>query len=279
MNIASDIVSMNVECALAEDVGCGDLTAALIPSNAVTCAHVLCREDAVLSGQAWFDEVFQQLDSNITIEWSADDGDAIAAGSIICRLTGLARPLLTGERTALNFLQTLSGTATLTRQFVEAIKTTDVKILDTRKTIPGLRQALKYAVRCGGGDNHRMGLYDGILIKDNHIHAAGSLKSAIDIAHSATTKGVLIEVEVENLEMLADALNAGAKRILLDNFTVKELRQAMRKNTGGAKLEASGNVNLDNIRIIAETGVDYISVGALTKNIRAIDLSMGFDVA
>ncbi|HEC12449.1 MAG TPA: carboxylating nicotinate-nucleotide diphosphorylase [Acidiferrobacteraceae bacterium] len=277
--MACSIVSVNVERALAEDVGHEDLSAALIPANAVACAHVLSRENAVLCGQAWFNEVFRQLDADITIEWSAKDGDEIAAESTICRLTGLARPLLTGERTALNFLQTLSATTTLTRQFVEAIKTTDAKVLDTRKTLPGLRQALKYAVRCGGGNNHRMGLYDGILIKENHIHAAGSLSAAIDLALSTTTKGVLIEIEVENLEMLSDALNAGATRILLDNFTIDELRQAVQKSTGSAKLEASGNIGLDNIRTVAETGVDYISVGALTKNIRAIDLSMRFEGA
>ncbi|NOZ09935.1 MAG: carboxylating nicotinate-nucleotide diphosphorylase [Gammaproteobacteria bacterium] len=276
--MAADIVFADVKHALAEDVGHGDLTAALIPANAMSSAQVLCREDAVLSGQAWFDEVFHQLNNDITVEWLANDGDGIAAGSIICRLTGLARPLLTGERTALNFLQTLSGTATLTRQFVSAIKTTDARVLDTRKTPPGLRQALKYAVRCGGANNHRMGLYDGILIKENHIHAAGSLRAALDLAHATAAKGTLIEIEVEDLEMLCAALNAGATRILLDNFTIDELRQAVQKNTSDAKLEASGNISLDNIRTIAETGVDYISVGALTKNIRAIDLSMGFDV-
>jgi len=271
------VVQEDVARALAEDVGGGDLTAALVPTDKEVRAHVLCREDAVLCGSAWFDEVFLQLDGSITVDWHFSDGDAVAASSILCHVTGAARPMLTGERTALNFLQTLSGTATSTRQYVNAIRGTRARVLDTRKTLPGLRRAQKYAVRCGDGENHRMGLYDGILIKENHIEAAGSLGAAIQLALETAPKEVFVEVEVEDLEMVREAIGAGASRILLDNFSIEDLAKAVAESSGRARLEASGNITLDTIRSVAETGVDYISIGGLTKHVRAIDLSMRFD--
>jgi len=269
-----DILSRVIQ-ALDEDVGSGDLTAALVPENAQARAQVVTRETAVLCGTDWFDAVFAQLDPSVHVTWTAQDGDPVRADQLLCTVEGPARSVLTGERAALNFLQTLSGTATLARRYADAIAGTGCRVLDTRKTVPGLRMAQKYAVRCGGGHNHRMGLYDGILIKENHIAAAGSIAAAVGTAraHAGT---VPVEVEVENLIQLEEALAAGADIVLLDNFTPDLLRQAVAITAGRAKLEASGGITLDNIRAMAETGVDYISVGALTKDVRAVDLSMRF---
>ena len=272
-----ETIAAQVRAALAEDVGTGDRTAALIPADATGRAHVVCREAAVLSGTAWVDEVFRQIDPRVAIEWLAHDGDAIAPNQTLCRLTGPACSLLTGERAALNFLQTLSGTATLARRWADAVAGTGARILDTRKTIPGLRLAQKYAVTCGGCHNHRIGLYDAVLIKENHIAAAGSVTAALHAA-VASAAGLEIEIEVETLEQLREALVAGARRILLDNFPLERLREAVAIAAGRARLEASGGVTLDTVRAIAETGVDDISVGALTKDVRAVDLSMRFDL-
>jgi nicotinate-nucleotide pyrophosphorylase (carboxylating) len=258
---------------LAEDLGAGDLTAGIVPESEWAVARVLTREAMVLCGSEAFDGVFRRLNEHITVAWHYADGQAVEAGSVLCELEGPARGLLTGERTALNLLQTLSGTATLARRYSQAVQGTGCTVLDTRKTLPGLRRAQKYAVRCGGCANHRMGLYDGILIKENHILAAGSITAAVQAAQ-ALNAGVTIEVEVENLEQLQEALAAGVQRILLDNFTLAAMGEAVALNAGRAKLEVSGNVTLDNIRAIAATGVDYISVGALTKNVQAVDLSM-----
>lgn len=258
---------------LAEDIGPGDLTASIIPAEARAVAVVTTREAMLLCGQAWFAGVFEQLDPSIKLRWQADEGALVAANQPLCLLEGPARALLTGERTALNLLQTLSATATLAHRYAEAVKGTRVRILDTRKTLPGLRDAQKYAVRCGGCHNHRVGLYDGILIKENHILSAGSITHALQAAQ-ALGAGVMIEVEVETLDELAEALAAGARRVLLDEFSLSQMREAVVLTQGRAELEVSGSVTLDNLREIAETGVDYISVGALTKNVRAIDLSM-----
>ncbi len=276
MDLPPDIAA-TVRQALAEDVGRGDLTAGLIPAGRVARAQVIAREDAVLCGTAWFDEVFRQLDTRVHVEWNARDGDVVHANQVLCALEGPARALLTGERTALNFLQTLSGTATVTRRYVEAVRGTKATVLDTRKTLPGLRTAQKYAVRCGGGQNHRLGLYDAILIKENHIAAAGSVAAAVGAARSTAPAGTAIEVEVEDLAQLNEALVAGADRLLLDNFSLKRLREAVQAAAGRARLEASGGITLDNIRAVAETGVDCISIGALTKHVRAVDLSLRFD--
>jgi nicotinate-nucleotide pyrophosphorylase (carboxylating) len=270
-------IAVTVASALAEDVGAGDLTAALIPAAARAHGTVISREAATLCGCAWFDEVFRQLDRAVQIEWLAHDADQIAPNQTLCKLRGPARALLTGERTALNFVQTLSATATVTRQFADAVAGTACRILDTRKTIPGLRLAQKYAVRCGGGTNHRVGLFDAILIKENHIVAAGSIAAAA--AHARQIAGTrMVEVEVENLDELQQALAADIDRVLLDNFTRADMLQAVRLNTArqGRKiaLEASGNMTLQTVRSVAETGVDFISVGSLTKRVRAVDLSM-----
>jgi nicotinate-nucleotide pyrophosphorylase (carboxylating) len=274
-------IGPGVAAALAEDVGAGDLTASLIDEDAVVGAQIIARESVVLCGEAWVDEVFRQLDENIIIDWYIGDGSRAEANDVICKLVGPARALLTGERTALNFLQTLSSTATTTADYVAAIEGTGAKVLDTRKTIPGLRHAQKYAVKCGGGMNHRVGLFDAILIKENHIKSAGSITAALQRA-GETAGEVLIEVEVENHDELLEALDAGAARILLDNFSLDQLREAVATNSSygivGAELEASGNISLDTIRAVAETGVDYISTGAITKNIRAADLSMLFKI-
>jgi nicotinate-nucleotide pyrophosphorylase (carboxylating) len=268
-----------VRQALREDIGNGDLTAELIAANTKANAHAITREDAILCGTAWFDEVFHQLDSTVAIEWQAKDNDATRSGQTICRVRGPARSVLSGERTALNFLQLLSGTATQTRRYVDAVNGTHAKILDTRKTLPALRNAQKYAVTCGGGYNHRMGLYDGILIKENHIVAAGSITQAVRQAKATAPAGLMIEVEVENLEQIREALTAGAERLLLDNFDLDSLYAAVKETQGRAKIEASGGITLDNIRAVAETGVDYISIGALTKDVIAVDYSMQFDAA
>ena len=264
-----------VVLALAEDVGDGDLTTALIPEDAQAEAAVISREHAVLCGAAWFDAVFRQLDPRIHIEWRAADGDRIEPDQLLCTLHGPARALLTGERTALNFLQALSGTATLARRYADLVAGTGATILDTRKTLPGLRLAQKYAVRCGGCQNHRIGLFDAVLIKENHIMAAGSITNAIATARRLHP-GVTVEVEVENLTELEEALAARPDIVMLDNFELATLAEAVRITAKRVKLEASGNVNFDTVRAIAETGVDYISIGGLTKDVRAVDLSMRF---
>jgi nicotinate-nucleotide pyrophosphorylase (carboxylating) len=274
---AHDAIAAQVRAALAEDVGTGDRTAALIPADATGRAHVVSREAAVLCGTAWVDEVFRQLDPRVAIEWLAKDAGAIAPGQTVCRLAGPARSLLTGERAALNFLQTLSGTATLARRWANTVAGTGARILDTRKTIPGLRLAQKYAVTCGGCHNHRVGHYDVVLIKENHIAAAGSVTAALQAAQREAA-GLEIEIEVETLDQLREALAAGARRVLLDNFSRERLREAVAITAGRARLEASGGVTLETVRAIAETGVDDISVGALTKDVRAVDLSMRFDL-
>jgi len=266
-----------VAIALAEDVGDGDRTAMLVDAVEVVGATIVAREPLVLAGQPWVDEVFAQLDDSVLIDWYIADGHSADADDVIAKLVGPARALLTGERTALNFLQTLSATATTTALYVAAVADTDCVILDTRKTLPGLRLAQKYAVTCGGGQNHRIGLFDAILIKENHIKAAGGIKAALDKARK-TGEEVLIEVEVENHDEFLEALDAGAERILLDNFAVEDLKQAVEANDrygyAAAELEASGNITLESIRDIAATGVDFISTGALTKNVAAVDLSM-----
>ncbi len=267
-----------VKCALNEDIGTGDLTADLIPPDTRARAHVLCRERATICGRPWFDEVFHQLNADIHIEWHCEEGDAVDADTRVCSLDGPARELLTGERTALNFLQTLSATATLTRRYAQMIAHTGARVLDTRKTLPGLRLAQKYAVLCGGGKNHRLGLYDAILIKENHIMAAGSITRAVTSARAQHTD-TRIEVETENLGEFDEALAAGADIIMLDNYSLDDMREAVRRNAGRTKLEASGGVGPDTLVAIAETGVDYISVGALTKDIKAVDLSMRFEPA
>ena len=271
------IIFKNVAYALAEDVGNGDLTAALVDVDAVAGATIIAREPLVLAGHIWASEVFRQLDESIQVDWYVEDGQSAEPDDVICKLVGPARGLLMGERTALNFLQTLSATATTTAAYVAAIEGTGARVLDTRKTLPGLRLAQKHAVRCGGGENHRAGLYDAILIKENHIKSAGSISAALQRAQQMSPE-VLIEVEVESLQELREALDASAARILLDNFSVADLREAVAINNEygyvGAELEASGNVTLETIRDIAETGIDFISIGALTKNVSAIDLSM-----
>lgn len=277
--LLSDI-RRSVTQALAEDIGDGDLTAGLIPASSRINATIITRQNMTLAGQEWVDEVFRQLDSGIQIDWHYADGNRLEAGAIICSLGGPARPVLTGERTALNFLQTLSATATETARYVQAVTGTKCKILDTRKTIPGFRLAQKYAVRCGGGINHRIGLFDAILIKENHIMSAGSIANAVESARTLHA-GTPVEVEVESVEELREALSAGAERILLDNFSIELLAKAVAINrvegSPPALLEASGNMGLGNIATVAATGVDFISVGALTKNIAAVDLSMRFE--
>ncbi len=269
------VIRESVQRALAEDVGSGDRTARLVPEMAHLDATVIAREEAVLCGQAWFDAVFEALDPRIKIEWEAEDGQRVQPNQTLCMLRGPARSMLTGERTALNFLQTLSGTATLARRYADAAAGTGATVLDTRKTIPGLRVAQKYAVRCGGCRNHRIGLYDGILIKENHIHAAGSITAALAVARREAF-GLPVEVEVENLDEVKEALAANADILLLDNFSFEQLRAAVAINDGRARLEASGNVSLTTLREIALTGVDYISVGALTKDLHAVDLSLRY---
>ena len=266
--------------ALAEDVGTGDLTAALVPAGRQGRATVITREAAVLCGRPWFDEVFRQLDPAVRVDWDAAEGADVVPGQVLCRLQGPARALLTGERTALNFLQTLSATATVTRHHVTLVAGLGCRILDTRKTLPGLRRAQKYAVLCGGGTNHRMGLYDGILVKENHIMAAGSIAAAVAAARAAGAS-VPVEVEVETLDELRQALDAGADMALLDEFSLDDMRAAVAMSRshprGPIKLEASGNVSRETLRATAETGVDFVSIGSLTKHVRAVDLSMRFE--
>jgi nicotinate-nucleotide pyrophosphorylase (carboxylating) len=266
---------MQVRLALEEDVGSGDRTAALIPENAESSFQVICRERAVICGSEWFDETFRQLDTGIEVRWAIADGDSVRAGTVVCELQGNTRALLTAERTALNYLQTLSGTATLARSYADAVAGTGVRILDTRKTLPGLRLQQKYAVACGGCHNHRIGLYDAILIKENHITAAGSIAAAVESAHKQAPD-LEIEIEVESLAEMEEAIAAGARRILLDNFSLEQLKEAVKANEKRARLEASGGVSLQRIRVLAETGVDDISVGGLTKDVTAVDFSMRF---
>lgn len=268
-------LSETVARALAEDVGSGDVTAELLPTDAHSRARVISREHAVLCGRAWFDEVFRQLDPSVRVDWHVADGATIAPGDPLCELAGPTRALLTGERTALNFLQTLSGTATTARRYAEAVAHTRARVLDTRKTLPGLRSAQKFATRCGGCRNHRMGLYDLVLVKENHILAAGSIAAAVEAARRLFPE-LEVEVEVENLSELDQALAAGADIVLLDNFDLPGLRAAVQRAAGRARLEASGNVDLENVSAFAETGVDYVSAGSLTKHVRAVDLSMRF---
>lgn len=275
-----DEIARNVQQALAEDVGTGDLTASLIPDEKALGASVISREDAVLCGVQWFEACFLTLASDTTIDWFARDGDFVQAGQKLCEIKGNARALLTAERSALNFLQLLSAVATQTKHYVDAIAGTKAIIVDTRKTLPGLRMAQKYAVTCGGGVNHRIGLYDGILIKENHIRAAGGIKPALSKAQEIAPVGVFIQIEVESLQELQEALAAGATMVLLDNFTLDQLRDAVtltrERSSERVILEASGNIALNNVRQVAETGVDRISIGGLTKSIQAIDLSMRF---
>ncbi len=268
-----EAVLLNTAAALAEDIGPGDLTASLLPAGLKARARVISREAAVLCGKAWFEACFHALDTEAVIRWQVQEGEAIQPDQLLCDIEGNARALLSAERPALNFLQTLSGTATITRHYADAIQGTGTVVMDTRKTLPGLRLAQKYAVRAGGGANQRTGLFDGILIKENHILAAGGIAQVLQAAF-ALDAGVPIQIEVENLDELNQALAAGARLVLLDNFGLDELRQAVALANGRAVLEASGNITLDNIRAVAETGVQRISVGSLTKHMRAVDLSM-----
>jgi nicotinate-nucleotide pyrophosphorylase (carboxylating) len=273
LHLAAEI-DRNVAAALVEDIGGGDLTALLTPGGRQSIGTVISRQDAILAGQAWFDACFHQLDPAVEITWSANDGARIEAGQVLCRIEADTRALLTAERAALNFLQMLSGVATTTRRYVDAVAGTKARIVDTRKTLPGLRLAQKYAVRCGGGANHRLGLYDGILIKENHIIAAGGIPQALERARQLAHDGVFIQVEVETLAQLAQALDCGATMILLDNMDAAQMREAVALTAGRAKLEASGGIRLQTVRAIAETGIDRISIGGLTKDLRAIDLSL-----
>ncbi len=275
MNIASEI-ERNVAAALAEDVGGGDWTARLTPTSRVGRASVICRSAATIAGRPWFDAVFRSLDNQVNIAWQVEEGQPVAPNTPLCTVSGNARALLTGERAALNFLQMLSAVATATRHYVDAVAGTRAAILDTRKTLPGLRVAQKYAVKTGGGMNHRMGLYDGILIKENHIAAAGGVSAAMAEAQRTAPAGVWIQIEVENFTQLDEALAAGATLILLDNMSTAQMREAVNRTAGRAKLEASGGISIGNVREIAETGVDRISIGALTKDVKAVDLSMRF---
>lgn len=267
-------IEANVSAALAEDLGSGDLTAELIPADRRAVATLVTREDAILCGLPWFEACFRRLDDSVRFRWKAREGAAIAAGSVLCEIEGMARALLSAERPALNFLQTLSAVATATRRYAEAVRGTRAVIMDTRKTLPGLRIAQKYAVRVGGGVNQRVGLFDGILIKENHIAAAGGIREVLAAARRLAPPGVPVQIEVENLAELEQALEAGAGLILLDNFSLEDLRTAVHITAGRAALEASGGITLDNVRAVAETGVDRISVGSLTKNVRAVDLSL-----
>ena len=272
-----DVILRDVQRALDEDLGNGDVTADLLPHGERAQARIITRDAAVLCGRDWVDACFLALDPNARIEWQVADGERVAPGTLLCRVEGDARALVSAERTALNFLQTLSATATVTASYVDAVRGTRAKILDTRKTLPGLRLAQKFAVRAGGGHNHRIGLFDAVLIKENHIAAAGSIGAAVARAR-ALHPGLLVETEVENFQELRDALEAGADRIMLDEFELHELAHAAAEVAGRVPLEVSGSVSLERVRAIADTGVDYISVGALTKHIRAIDLSMRIEI-
>ena len=271
-------IARHVEAALAEDIGTGDLTAALIPEDTRLRTAVIAREPAVISGRPWFDAVYEALDRSVEIAWDVRDGAKVTADATLCRVEGPARSVLTGERAALNFLQLMSGTATVTAEYVAALGGATTKLLDTRKTVPGLRAAQKYAVRCGGGYNHRLGLHDAMIIKENHIAAAGSIGAAIARAREVAAHRAVafVEVEVETLAELDEALAAGATRIMLDDFALDDIERAVALTAGRAELEVSGSVTLETLPALAATGVDYISVGGLTKHVRAIDLSMRF---
>jgi len=267
-------VLIDIARALDEDVGSGDLTAQLIPAAQTACARVITREAGIIAGRPWFDACFRALDPGCVIDWRVNEGDVIVADDVLVEISGNARALLTAERPSLNFLQTLSAVATATRPYVDAVRGTHAAILDTRKTLPGLRIAEKYAVRVGGGQNQRIGLFDGILIKENHIAAAGGIAQVLEAAFKLAGDTVSVQIEVETLDELEQALAAGAPLILLDNFSLADLRHAVQVTHGRALLEASGNITLDTVRAVAETGVDRISIGSLTKHIRAVDLSM-----
>ncbi|MEH6590114.1 MAG: carboxylating nicotinate-nucleotide diphosphorylase [Halioglobus sp.] len=267
------VIQQNVDMALVEDIGSGDITAALIPTETAGSARVITREDGVICGTAWVNAVFASIDSRIEIQWQVEDGQSVAADTVLFTATGPARSLLTGERAALNFLQLLSGTATVCRHYANLVEGTGVRLLDTRKTIPGLRQAQKYAVSCGGCHNHRIGLYDAYLIKENHIAACGGIAAAVAAARK-NAPGKPVEVEVESIDELHQALDAACDRVMLDNFSLAQMREAVTLNNSQVELEASGNVTEFTLRPIAETGVDFISIGALTKDCRALDLSL-----
>ncbi len=271
------IIQSQVALALAEDIGCGDLTAGLIPEDNYSTAHLISREAAVLCGIDWFTEVFQQLDKSIKINWYCHDGDSLENNQKVCRISGNARQILSAERTAMNFLQTLSGTASSTALYVRQLKNSSVKLLDTRKTIPGLRTAQKYAVTCGGAYNHRHGLFDGVLIKENHIMAAGSITQAITAARNQLPHTLKIEVEVETMQEVQEALSAGADILLLDNMNNEQLAQAIKLNNKQAQLEVSGNITLQRLKELSVLEIDYISTGAITKHLQAIDFSLRFE--
>ncbi|MCJ8178681.1 carboxylating nicotinate-nucleotide diphosphorylase [Pseudomonas viridiflava] len=270
-------IEANVRRALLEDVGSGDITAQLIPAERLAKATIISRDAAVIAGTAWVDAVFRQLDPRVAVHWQVSDGDRVSPDQALFHLEGPASSLLTGERSALNFLQLLSGVATRAQYFADMVSGTQVKLLDTRKTLPGLRLAQKYAVTCGGCHNHRIGLYDAFLIKENHIAACGGIAQSIEAAHKIAP-GKPVEVEVESLAELKQALDAGADIIMLDELSLEDMREAVRLNAGRAKLEASGGINDDTLRVIAETGVDYISIGAMTKDVKAVDLSMRLSI-
>ncbi|QXG37017.1 carboxylating nicotinate-nucleotide diphosphorylase [Pseudomonas viridiflava] len=270
-------IEANVRRALLEDVGSGDITAQLIPAERLAKATIISRDAAVIAGTAWVDAVFRQLDPRVAVHWQVSDGDRVSPDQALFHLEGPARSLLTGERSALNFLQLLSGVATRAQYFADMVSGIQVKLLDTRKTLPGLRLAQKYAVTCGGCHNHRIGLYDAFLIKENHIAACGGIAQSIEAAHKIAP-GKPVEVEVESLAELKQALDAGADIIMLDELSLDDMREAVRLNAGRAKLEASGGINDDTLRVIAETGVDYISIGAMTKDVKAVDLSMRLSI-
>jgi len=275
------IIKRLVKTCLKEDIGKGDVTARLTPKESTVEGKIISRETGIICGIAWVNEVFRQIGkrhkTKIEIDWSVADGEQVYAGQVLCRFEGFAHPILSGERSALNIMQTLSGTATATRQYVKAIAHTKARLLDTRKTLPSMREAQKYAVLCGGGANHRMGLYDGIIIKENHLRSGKSLERIVADAITSMPEGTLVELEVETIEELERGLLAGAKRIMLDDFSLKDMRLAVELTGEQADLEASGNVNLSTIATIAETGIDFISSGAITKHVKALDLSMLFD--
>jgi len=276
LQVAQSIIEENVFNALKEDLGDGDITAELIPPDNISLATVISREDCIFCGLDWFEETYRQIDEEVHIDWCVDDGDKLVAGQIICTISGFSRSIVSGERTALNFAQTLSATATLSSSYAEKVASTKTRVLDTRKTIPGLRMAQKYAVSCGNCENHRLGLFDAFLIKENHIMACDGINNAVTEARYRNAD-LKIEVEVENMDELQQAIDAGADRVLLDNFDLKTLQQAVTLCKDKIITEASGNITLDSILDIAKTGVDYISTGDLTKNIKAVDLSMRFD--
>ena len=278
MDLASEI-ERNVTAALAEDVGAADLTAPLTPAAKTARAAVVSRQEAIVCGRPWFDACFRKLDARAAVTWLVAEGASVSSGTRLCEIQGEARALLTAERSALNFIQMLSAVATATRRYVDAVAGTRARIVDTRKTLPGLRVAQKYAVRTGGGANHRMGLYDAMLIKENHIAAAGGIRLALSAAMKYVPRDAWIQIEVESLDQLKEALDAGAKMILLDNMSVDGMREAVRIAAGRAELEASGGITLENVRAIADTGVDRISIGSLTKDIKAVDFSMRFEAA